>query len=220
MRAVPSCAMASGSRGKDTNMTSPELVLVSEAEMAQRARDDLPSFSTGSGDKAQPPTPGPHRIAEPPPYPRISIEDPTPRRRSARRRRRRGRGVLPLVAVLALLGAAALGWFFLRSSDGGGTGSSSTAGAPGAAAGFVPARTWVWSASRGAHAYLFQMSLNGKVVVSARTTQPRFELPASFKFGAGNYRWVVRRIPKPADGRLLSESKFVLTSATAAQANR
>ncbi len=206
--------MASDTRGEDTDLTSPELVLVSDAELAQRARDDLPAVPPRDGEPGQSPVARPHRIAEPPPYPQFSTDEPVPRVRRARRRRRRR--LLPLVAILLVVAAAAIGWLVLRNPDD----NSSTAGGANTPAAFVPARTWVWGASKGAQAYVFQMSLNGKVVAHARTEQPRYELPASFRFSPGNYRWTVQRVPKPADGQPLSDSKFVLTEATAAQANR
>lgn len=208
--------MASGTRGEDTDLTSPELVLVSDAELAQQARDELPprDGGTAQGDSERP-----ARTVEPPPYPSFASEEPPsplPRRRPARRRSRR---LVPLAALLVLVAVAVIGWLVLRNSDDNSPPSSS-ASPPGAPAAFVPARTWVWGASKGARGYVFQMFLNGKVVVSAQTKQPRYELPSSFKFRAGKYRWTVHRLPKPADGGLVSDSKFVLTPELAAQANR
>jgi hypothetical protein len=91
---------------------------------------------------------------------------------------------------------------------------------PKAPARFVPARTWAWAASPGARSYVFRLALNGRTVLRARTKQPRFVLPGSFRFRAGSYRWTVRRIPASQGGRPLYSSFFVISPAVAAAANR
>jgi hypothetical protein len=63
------------------------------------------------------------------------------------------------------------------------------------------------------------MTRNGSVVVDARTVKPRYELPKSFRFQAGAYRWTVRRVPPATGGKILSDSSFVLTRTAAARAN-
>jgi hypothetical protein len=88
------------------------------------------------------------------------------------------------------------------------------------AARFVPARTWTWPTSKGARGYQMRFIVNGGVVLRLRTTQPRAVLPDSFRFRAGTYRWVVKRIPPPVSGGPLVDSKFVLTRASAAEANQ
>ena len=193
---------------------SPELVLVSDDDAAQRAREDLPQPAkapAGSG-----------RI-DPPPYPRVHIEDTPAEERSARRRQRgRGRGggrragVVVAVAVLvaAVAGVAWLVWG--RSS---GESKPNRASPEPTAGAFVPARTWVWSASKGARAYVFEMTLDGHVVAHATTEKSRYELPKTFRFRPGAYRWTVRRVPPLAGKALLSDSNFVLTKETAARAN-
>lgn len=122
-----------------------------------------------------------------------------------------------MVAVLAAA-AAALGWYAWGRSDGGGSPSARTP-TPDEAGVFTPARTWVWAPSKGAHAYTFEMTRNGRVVLHGRTPEPRFELPRSFRFQAGAYRWTVRRVPPAAGGKILSDSSFVLSQATAARSN-
>jgi hypothetical protein len=91
---------------------------------------------------------------------------------------------------------------------------------PKAPARFVPARTWAWAPSPGTKSYVFQLALNGRTVVRARTKAPRLVLPRSFRFHAGSYRWTVRRIPAPQGGRPLYSSFFVINAAVAAAANR
>jgi hypothetical protein len=84
---------------------------------------------------------------------------------------------------------------------------------------FVPARTWTWPKSKGARAYETRFLLDGRVVLDMRTTQPRLLLPRAFRFRAGTYRWVVRRIPSGASPRPIVDSQFVLSHGAAARAN-
>lgn len=77
----------------------------------------------------------------------------------------------------------------------------------------------MWAPSKGAHAYVFEMTRDGRVVLHGRTAEPRFELPKSFRFQAGAYRWTVRRVPPASGGKILSDSSFVLTQAAAARSN-
>jgi hypothetical protein len=85
--------------------------------------------------------------------------------------------------------------------------------------GFVPARTWTWPRSPGAHAYETQFQLDGRLVLRVRTTRPRLVLPRTFRFHAGTYRWTVEPVPAAANRRPIVDSKFVLTRAAAARAN-
>jgi len=100
---------------------------------------------------------------------------------------------------------------------------TTTAAAPrkqaSATRGFVPARTWIWVAGPGTKAYDVTFRLGGRVVLEARATQPRFVLPASFRFRAGRYRWTVRPLPLDPTKAPLVDSHFTLTAATAAAAN-
>ena len=84
---------------------------------------------------------------------------------------------------------------------------------------FVPARTWTWPKSKEARAYETRFLLNGRVVLDVRTRQPRLVLPRAFRFRAGTYRWVVRRVPSGGSPRPIVDSKFVLSHAAAVRAN-
>src|SRR5215467_9188071 len=102
--------------------TSPEIVLVSDPDDAQRAREDLPG-------PAKPASPA--RI-EPPPYPKVLIDEPPAEERSSRRRGRRpperrpperrppGRRRLVVAVAVAVLVAAAgvAAWFVWGRSSG------------------------------------------------------------------------------------------------------
>jgi len=88
-----------------------------------------------------------------------------------------------------------------------------------AAGTFVPSRVWVWSADASATGYVFELAREGSVVLSLHTTKPRLVLPRSFRFRAGTYRWTVRRIPSTG-APPLTDSRFTITSAAAALANR
>lgn len=87
--------------------------------------------------------------------------------------------------------------------------------------GFVPARTWSWEPQARARRYVFTLQRDGKRVIAARTTKPRFVLPNRFRFAAGRYRWrVVAVTTKPGARRqVVVDSKFRLSTAGAAAAN-
>lgn len=211
--ALPSLSVTSKSPFGDRDQTSPELILVSDPDAAQRAREDLPPSRGRSPETvARPANHAAARRVEPPPYPRIEVEEPvaTPETRGSRGRRR----LVAVTLVLLAAAAAALGWYAWGRPDSGSSPTQTTA-----IEAFVPARTWVWSASSGARGYLFEMMLDGRTVVHARIAQARFELPKSFRFRPGRYRWTVRRIPPAVGGKILSDSSFVLTKATAARSN-
>ncbi len=192
---------------------SPELVLVSDEDAAQKAREDLPPAKAPAGSG---------RI-DPPPYPRVHIEDTPAEERPARRRQRgRGRGGgrrAGVVVAVAVLVAAVAGIAWLVWGRSSGDSQPNRASPEPTAGAFVPARTWVWGASKGARAYVFEMTLDGHVVAHATTEKSRYELPKTFRFRPGAYRWTVRRIPPLAGKALLSDSNFVLTKETAARAN-
>jgi hypothetical protein len=90
-----------------------------------------------------------------------------------------------------------------------------------AVVGFVPARTWSWEPRSRTRRYVFTLARNGRRVIAARTTKPRFVLPQRFRFAAGRYRWrVVALTTKPGPRRkLVVDSKFRLSAAGAAAAN-
>lgn len=86
-----------------------------------------------------------------------------------------------------------------------------------AVTGFVPARTWSWEPQSRSRRYVFTLQRNGKRVIAARTTKPRFVLPERFRFAAGRYRW--RVVAVGARRKVVVDSKFRLSAAGAAAAN-
>lgn len=87
-----------------------------------------------------------------------------------------------------------------------------------AVTGFVPARTWSWEPQSRTRRYVFTLQRNGKRVIAARTTKPRFVLPGRFRFAAGRYRW--RVVAVGARRKVVVDSKFRLSAAGAAAANQ
>lgn len=88
------------------------------------------------------------------------------------------------------------------------------------ATGFVPARTWSWQPQAKARRYVFTLTRNGRKVITARTTRPRYILPKRFRFASGRYRWrVVAVRSKRPQRKVLVDSKFVLSRAGADAAN-
>jgi hypothetical protein len=87
---------------------------------------------------------------------------------------------------------------------------------------FAPARTWSWQPRSGARRYVFTLQRNGKRVIEARMTKPRYVLPKRFRFAAGRYRWRVVAVTKTPSARrkLVVDSRFRLSAAGAAAANR
>lgn len=85
-------------------------------------------------------------------------------------------------------------------------------------AGFVPARTWSWEPQSRTRRYVFTLQRNGKRVMAARTTKPRFVLPERFQFAAGRYRW--RVVAVGARRKVVVDSKFRLSATGAAAANQ
>jgi len=220
------------------------------AELAQAVREQLsrpaPAVAKPDPDEHSAPaydvsarTPRPM----PPPYPRPDIVEPAPEPEPRRRRSRKVAFVVVLATLAVLGGVAAFAWdHFLSTSKGTqapalprSEAQVTTSVAPGAPTGakpqsavgtgaFVPGRTWVWSTSQGARAYLVRFFLNGRQVLKRRTAKNQLTLPHSFRYGAGRYRWSVRPIrgapSRPSYGHPIVDSKFVLTLAAAARANR
>jgi hypothetical protein len=218
---------------------SPELILVSSPEEAERARALLPA-----------PSPPPKRPQEPP--------------RAHARPRRTRTWVLVAAGVLVLAVAGIVVWSSLTGTSKPPpaaapprvttstalpavtptvtapahvttarpravtttptpapprrTTTTTTKAAPAKAA-FVPARVWLWQRVPGVTHYLFELTLNGKRVVVAHTRTARYALPRSFRFRAGTYRWTVRRLPLTKSPPL-TDSRFVVTAQSAALANR
>jgi hypothetical protein len=178
----------------------------------------------------------------PPPYPRPDIVEPAPEPEPRRRRSRKVAFVVVLATLAVFGGVAAFAWDHFRSTPKGTQAPAlprseaqvTTSVAPGASTGakpqsgvgagaFVPGRTWVWSKSQGARAYLVRFFLNGRQVLKRRTPKNQLTLPHSFRYAAGRYRWSVRPITGPPSraryGHPIVDSKFVLTLAAAARAN-
>jgi hypothetical protein len=167
----------------------------------------------------------------PPPYPRPDITEPAPEPEPRRRRSRKLAFVVALVTLAAVGAAAAFAWDHFRSTPKGTQASApppseaqvTTSVAPGAGA-FVPGRTWVWSTSKGARAYLVRFFLNGREILTRRTAKNQLTLPRSFRYTAGSYRWSVVPVSgplsRPSYGRPIVDSTFVLTGTAAARANR
>lgn len=220
----------------DREAVSPELVLVSTAEVAQRAREELPEVAVPpSGPTGEPAPPAAEHRPAVPAYPRILIEDPP----AEPTRHLRRRWVVLLGCVLGAAAAAGAyriwtPWHHRAATPAAARPAArpiTTAPSPVAAAaatghttqtttqaGFVPSRSWGWLPHRGAAAYEVTFFLDGRVVLRARTEQPRFVLPRRFRFHAGRYRWTVRILP-PVAGQAIVDSTFVLTPAAAAAAN-
>jgi hypothetical protein len=216
------------------------------AELAQAVREQLsrpvPAVAKPDPEEHSPPAydvSAPTTRPMPPPYPRPDIAEPA-REPEPRRRRSRKVAFLVVVATLAVFGGgAAFAWDHFVSTPKGtqapalpGSEAQVTPGAPtgskpqGAVdtGAFVPGRTWVWSTSEGARAYLVRFFLNGRQVLKSRTAKNQLTLPHSFRYAAGRYRWSVRPIKgaptRPSYGHPIVDSKFVLTLAAAARANR
>jgi hypothetical protein len=186
---------------------SPELVLVSPSEVARGARSDLAlsAIERVRDSRSDGPSAESGRVAKP----RVAA------RRTSRQRVSTRSGVLVAIILVAASGVAVAGWYLWPTKT-----SDSRVATHSAAVGFVPARTFAWAPAVGARRYAFQMTENGRVVLRAETRAPRFELPASFHFRPGTYRWTVRSVPQRPGGKAVAESTFVLTAAQAARAER
>jgi hypothetical protein len=75
--------------------------------------------------------------------------------------------------------------------------------------GFVPSRVFAWPAKPDAVAYVIRFFRGSKLVFQRRTVQPRIELPESFKFAPGSYRWLVVPVDRRGDeGKAVVASQF------------
>ena len=219
------------------------------AELAQAVREQLsspvPAVAKPEPDEHSAPA---YQVSAPPrpmppPYPRPDIAQPAPEPEPRRRRSRKVAFVAALAILAAVGGGAAFAWDHFLSTPRGTQAPAlppsepqvTTSVAPGAPTGakpnsaagtgaFVPGRTWVWSTSKGARAYLVRFFLNGRQVLKRRTAKNQLTLPRSFHYAAGGYRWSVRPVTgppsRPSVGHPIVDSKFVLTRAAAARANR
>jgi hypothetical protein len=213
--------------------------LARRAELTQAVREQLssPAPAVAKPERDEHSAPAESASAPrpmPPPYPRPDIAQPAPEPEPRRRRSRKVGFVVALATLAAAGGAAAFAWDHFRSTPKVTQASALppseaqvTPGAkPQSAAGlgaFVPGRTWVWSTSKGARAYLVRFFFNGRQVLKRRPAKNQLTLPRSFRYAAGRYRWSVRPItgPKsrPSYGHPIVDSKFVLTGPAAARAN-
>lgn len=212
--------------------------LARRAELAQAVREQLssPAPAVAKPERDE------HSAAEsasaprpmPPPYPRPDIAQPAPEPEPRRRRSRKVAFVVALAILAAVAAGAAFAWDHFRSTPEGTQASAlppseaqvTTGAKPQSAAGlgaFVPGRTWVWSTSKGARAYLVRFFFNGRQVLKRRPAKNQLTLPRSFRYAAGRYRWSVRPITgppsRPSYGHPIVDSKFVLTGPAAARAN-
>jgi hypothetical protein len=213
--------------------------LARRAELAQAVREQLssPAPAVAKPERDEHSAPAESASAPrpmPPPYPRPDIAQPAPEPEPRRRRSRKVAFVVALATLAVAGGAAAFAWDHFRSTpkvtQAPALPPSEAQVTPGAkqqsAAGlgsFVPGRTWVWSTSKGARAYLVRFFFNGRQVLKRRSAKNQLTLPRSFRYAAGRYRWSVRPItgPKsrPSYGHPIVDSKFVLTGPAAARAN-
>jgi hypothetical protein len=221
---------------------SPELILVSPAEEAARAREQLPD-PPERGPEAEPVATDPsettwndfladvrNRPAEPVTETRAVPRPPLRVRRNGRKRL-----LVAAVALLAVGAAVALGWAWDRGQQQPKSAASSPPVAPHSqaaapkpkahakttpapavtpaskpkkspkpssshGAGFVPTRVWSWAAAPGAGAYVVRFLREGHKVLKIRTGSARLQLPSSFTFSPGRYRWTVTAIPSKGKG--------------------
>jgi hypothetical protein len=200
---------AAGQLLDDLGPISPELILVSDPEVAQRARALLPAFgyvpwqSLGSdpvGTESAAP------ICEPPPAGR---EDAPPvRRRLARR-------VVMTVLLLAAgtAGFALAGSWTARDNSRPTLLSESVSTSGVAVTTLVPARTFAWEPTPGARSYVVRLFFERKLIYEGRSPIAKLTLPRRIRFMAGGYRWEVR--PVGADNRIGSpivDSTFTIAA--------
>jgi hypothetical protein len=74
----------------------------------------------------------------------------------------------------------------------------------------VPTRVWSWAAASSARAYVVRFLRDGHKVFKTRTVSPRLELPSSFSFAPGRYRWTVTAIPRNGKGHVIVNSSFTV----------
>ena len=75
---------------------------------------------------------------------------------------------------------------------------------------FVPARVFVWVKQSGADAYVIRFFRNDRLVLEGKTTEPRYVLPAGFRFTRGAYRWEVMPVTFGKVGPAIVTSRFVI----------
>jgi hypothetical protein len=205
---------------------SPELILVSPAEEAARAREQLPD-PPERGPEAEPVATDPsettwndfladvrNRPAEPVTETRAVPRPPLRVRRNGRKRL-----LVAAVALLAVGAAVALGWAWDRGQQQPKSAASSppvaphsqaaapkpkahakTTPAPAVTPASKPKKSPKPSSSHGAGAYVVRFLREGHKVLKIRTGSARLQLPSSFTFSPGRYRWTVTAIPSKGKG--------------------
>jgi hypothetical protein len=188
---------------------SPELILVSPPEIAARARSLLPE--PGSFGRVTPASVRPIGTV-------ATVATAAPA--AAAGQGRAARRVLVAVTALVVF-AAGLGFGIGPTRDG-------TVAAPATAAqpasmdasrrAFVPPRTFAWMPKANVSSYVVTFSHDGKRVLTLHVRGSRVDLPKSFRFRGGDYRWRVVPV-RPAASKppaAIVDSTFVVAEPTAA----
>jgi hypothetical protein len=75
--------------------------------------------------------------------------------------------------------------------------------------GFVPSRVFAWPAKPDAVAYVIRFFRGSKLVFQRRIVRPRIELPETFEFAPGSYRWLVVPVDRRGnEGKAVVASQF------------
>lgn len=75
---------------------------------------------------------------------------------------------------------------------------------------FVPARVFAWGPVQGATTYRVRFYRGQRLVLQRTTKTARIELPRSFAFAKGRYRWVVEAKVGAKYGNAVVDSKFTI----------
>jgi hypothetical protein len=75
---------------------------------------------------------------------------------------------------------------------------------------FVPARVFAWGPVKGATTYRVRFYRGTRLVLQRTTKTARIELPRSFEFAKGSYRWVVEPKVGAKYGNAVVDSKFTI----------
>ena len=75
---------------------------------------------------------------------------------------------------------------------------------------FVPARVFAWGPVQGAKTYRVRFYRGQRLVLQRTTKTARIELPRSFVFAKGSYRWVVEPKVGAKYGNAVVDSKFTI----------
>ncbi|HET9673630.1 MAG TPA: hypothetical protein VFP31_02390 [Gaiellaceae bacterium] len=77
-------------------------------------------------------------------------------------------------------------------------------------AAFVPARIFAWGPVKGATSYRVRFYRGDRVILQRTTKTARIELPRSFAFAKGSYRWIVEPKTGAKYGNAVVDSKFTI----------